>query len=464
MAEEKIEKLNLKSVTYDMVSENLRALLGAGVPVFRKNIEGQLVTIPVEKLEQFMGETARDIELFIEDNWKAKVSARSRERRPLAANAGSALARAMELYGNTEEQIGRFQTCSVAEREEILDRSIESLHALQNGSSGFDIEAIIKMVEVIANTFYANYANLEDNLSTENVKENILGVFIKTEWIVKILIEYFRDSNSDKNFLLIEKIDTGSYTITNMCKALLWFIGFGLYYNNYIDKGLFTKNIRGNFKEKLLRYYRRRLPDVNISVETVVRGGFRRIDTEKDLVQYAVGALLYDIGKIPFIAYHDGNEAYDHEIVKLHVLTGYNMLLKTKSHSFPVRAMAAFHHEYYGGKRSYNFSAPVMGKLTGKKYDFQNADYFMTYDENEFKNGRVLSFFPCKIIEIIDVFLALTGRKKMSNFEAFKMMKTEFVTKNTQLDPLLLEMFLDFAVSCGMFGTAERGEIDAIKF
>lgn len=464
----KKEQLKLKPVTFDVVSSNLDNLVAARVPVFRKNVDGNLVPIPVEKLEHFLGEAERDIKLFIDINWQTKIAVNGRERRPATYSGGAPqkeiLMKSIAEYGNTFEQIDKFQNLSIVEREEILDESIETLHGLQKSGAQFDIEAVIKMVEVIANTFYANYANLEDNLSSENVKNNLYGVFIKTEWVVKILIEFFKNNNSNNNYTMIEEIDTGSLTITNMCKALLWFIGFGLYYNDYIDQGLFTKNIRGNFKEKLLRYYRRRMPDLNIRIETVIKGGFRRIDLEKDLLQYAIGSLLYDIGKVPFITYHDGDEAYEHELVKVHVLTGYNMVLKTKKYSFPVVAMAGFHHEYYGGKGSYNFAGPIMGKLTGKKYNFENASYFITYDEEEFKNGDALSFFPCKVIEIIDVFLALTGKKKMSYLDAFKVMKTDFVTRNLQLDPLLLEMFLDFIGSCGILDEGQRQEIDAIKF
>ncbi len=467
-SQEKKEKLRLKPVTLDVIADNLSKLVAARVAVVRRNAEGQLVPIPVEKLEHFLGEAERNIDLFIDAQWQSKIAV-PRENKQTHAQLNQslrekALIKKLEEYGNTSDQIDKFQNLSVVEREEILDESIETLDSLQKSGVEFDVESLVKMVKVMANTFYSNYANLEDNLSTENVKNNLFGVFIKTEWIVKILIEFFKQDRSWKNYQLIREINTGSLTIDNMCKALLWFIGFGLYYNDYVDQGLFTKNIRGNFKEKLLRHYHRRLPDLNITIETVIKGGLRRINVEKDLLQYAIGALLYDIGKVPFISYHDGEEAYDHELVKVHVLTGYNMILKTQKYSFPVVAMAAFHHEYYGGKGSYNFAAPIMGKLTGKKLDYSNVRYFLTYDEKEFKNGDALSFFPCKVIEIIDVFLALTGRKKMSYLEAFKVMKTNFVARNLQLDPLLLEMFLDFIGSCGLLDKAERKEIDAIKF
>lgn len=460
----KKEKLRIQPVTLDEVSQNLQKLIAARVAVVRKNAEGKLVPIPVDKLEHFIGDAARNIPLYIDASWKQKIAQRRDRRRRISSNEKTRLNAAIEKYGNTFEQIDKFQNLSIVEREEILDESIESLHSLQKMSADIDLAAIIRMVEVIANTFYANYANLEDNLSSENVKNNLFGVFIKTEWIVNILIELFKNNESNRNYLLIEEIDTGSQTITNMCRALLWFIGFGLFYNDYIDRGLFTKNIRSNFKGKLARYYRRRLPDLNITIETVIKGGFRRINVEKELSQFAVGALLYDIGKVPFITYHDGTEPYDHELVKVHVLTGYNMVLKTKKYSFPVMAMSAFHHEYYGGKGSYNFSSPVIGKLTGEKYDFKSANYFMTYDEDEFKAGQALAYFPCKVIEIIDVFLALTSKKKMSYLDALKTMKTEFVTRNLQLDPLLLEIFLDFFGTCGILDTAARSEIDAIKF
>jgi HD-GYP domain-containing protein (c-di-GMP phosphodiesterase class II) len=194
-----------------------------------------------------------------------------------------------------------------------------------------------------------------------------------------------------------------------------------------------------------------------------VKGGLRRIDIEKELPVYSVGALLYDIGKIPFAKYHDSNDGYDANIVKMHVLVGYNMILKTKKYQFVIAAMAAFHHEYYGGKGSYEFTNPILSKYNQKKRTDEKAQYFITYDEKEFRDGLALSLFPCKIIEIIDVYNALIY-KKNSHFEAMKIIKKNFITQSLKVDPLIFDIFLEFKHKCGLINAEERKEIDAIIY
>ncbi|HNX60971.1 MAG TPA: hypothetical protein PKK43_17855, partial [Spirochaetota bacterium] len=236
------------------------------------------------------------------------------------------------------------------------------------------------------------------------------------------------------------------------------------FYNDYIDKGLVTKNIRGDFHERHLRFYKKRLPDMSLSIERIVKGGLRRIDAEKEIPQYAVGSLLYDIGKLPFIVYHDGTDDYDENIVKMHVLVGYNMIQSTRKYSFPVYAMAAFHHEYYGGKGSYNFTNPIVYKITKKKRMDEAAGYFISYDQKEFCDGTALAYFPCKMIEIVDVFNALVYKKANPPAEALKIMKKHFIAQSLKIDPIIFDIFVEFKIQCGSVTALIKDELNAIKY
>jgi hypothetical protein len=336
---------------------------------------------------------------------------------------------------------------------------------LQNSGAKFDINAIIKMVEVVANTFYANYANMEEGVDSDQVAKNPYGIYVKTEWIIKLLIDFFKaNAKVYENYRAIDEIATGSYTIDNISKGVLWFIGFCIFYNDYIDKGLIARKIRTEFKDRHLRYYKHRMPGQSLSVERIVKDGLRRIEMDNELMTYSMGALLYDIGKLPFIAYHDGTEDYDENIVKIHVLAGYNMIQSINKYPFTVSAMAAFHHEYYGGKGSYNFTNPILSKLTQKKRSEENTKYFITYNENEYKDGSALAFFPCKIIEIIDVFNALVHKKANSPLDALKIMKKNFMAQSLKIDPIIFEIFLEFKKDCGIITDKDREVINAILY
>ncbi|HEY1406747.1 MAG TPA: hypothetical protein VF857_09075 [Spirochaetota bacterium] len=462
--------MELSPITRDDLLANLKEILIRQIPIFRLNVENKLVTLPHERIEHFLGEsTSTETVFYIEKNWYVEKPGGAKPPQP-AENNHNATQRqkifsAVEKYGKAIEQMDNFATMSVVQREEVLDNSIEIMHTLKNQGGIFDIATIIEMVKIVANTFYANYANLNDPTETENVSQNPYGIYVKTEWIVQLIIDLFREGAGDyEKYKAIDDIATGSYTIDNMNKGLLWFIGFCLFFNDYIDKGLVTKNIRGEFREHHLRYYKKRLPDMSLSVERIVKNGLRRIDLEKELLPYSIGALLYDIGKLPFIIYHDGTDDYDESIVKMHVLTGYNMIQSARKYNFTVSAMAAFHHEYYGGKGSYNFTNPILFKVTKKKHTEDNAQYFISYEQNDFKDGSALSFFPCKMIEIVDIFNALVHKKANSSSAALKIMKKNFIAQSLKIDPILFDIFVAFKIACGVVQPSIKDELNAILY
>jgi hypothetical protein len=368
----------------------------------------------------------------------------------------------VEKFGKVEEQASLFCKMTVVEREEIMD---ECLSKISEGdwSRKLDSELIVNMVDVISSMFFANYADIEDNISAPDKTNSIYGVLLKSDWILKILLDIFsKEDYPYADLKVLDKISTGSKTIDHINKVFLRFISFCFFFNEYIDKGLFTKNIRGVFKDKYNRYYKKRFPDAELTIEKIFKNGIRRIDKEKEMRAYAFGALLFDIGKIRDIKYHDGSDPYDEDLVKRHSFFGFNIIAKAKQYPFDVMAMSVFHHEYYDGNGSYNFTKPILTKLPGNKTAEKNKKYLISYDKDDFINGFSLSFFPCKVIEILDVFDALTGKKNMSVIEAFKLMKKQFITKNLKIDPILFKIFLEYNVRCGTIGKQEMGEIDSI--
>jgi hypothetical protein len=460
------DSVDLIPITRTDLISNKKEIISKKIPVFRMNIENKIVIVPVERLEHFLGESSSADDLYyITKGWEKASVGPKPESTAGKSTPRQKIALALEKYGKIDDEIEKLSKMTVVEREEILDQSIENLHGLSQKGNKFDIESIISMVGVVANTFYSNYANVTDIRETEHVTNNPYGIYIKTEWVIRLIVDFFKDNAKVyENYRLIDEISTGSYTIDNMNKGLLWFIGFCLFYNDYIDKGLITQKIRGEFKDRHMRYYRKRFPDQDLSVEKIVKDGLRRIDMENEILVYALGALLYDVGKLPFAVYHDSTDDYDESIVKMHVIAGYNMIYSIKKYPFTVSAMAAFHHEYYGGKGSYNFTNPILSKLTQKKRNEDNTKYFITYNETEFKEGVALAFFPCKIIEIIDVYNALVHKKANSGFEALKIMKKVFIIQSLKLDPILFEIFVEFKHECGLLSDPEREELNQIRF
>jgi HD-GYP domain-containing protein (c-di-GMP phosphodiesterase class II) len=62
---------------------------------------------------------------------------------------------------------------------------------------------------------------------------------------------------------------------------------------------------------------------------------------------------------------------------------------------------------------------------------------------------EALAYFPAKVLEIVDVFDALTDpnrkyRKALTAEEALVMMREEFIEKHHKIDIILFDLFLRF--------------------
>lgn len=439
-----------------------REVIAHDIPVWRKNLEGVMVPIPVDRLERYIGENSGEMTFYIDVNWRDRVKDRNDT---LVERIGvPSLIKQIEQYGDVSQQSDSYRRMSIVEREEVLDAGLEKLETLKETRSSLDLSVIVAMVEVVAYTFYAHHASLEDVCDSPNLRNNIQGIMGKSRWIISMLIDLLRlGLQSYEDYNIIEKITVSSITFDHIIRTLLKFISFCIYYNNYIDQGLVTKHIRTAFRDSHARYYRKRLDVKNLSVETIFKDGIRRIDETAELPDYAMGALLFDMGKLPDLTYHDTAEMnYDVKLVKKHALHSYNMILKTKSYPFSVSAMAAFHHDYYGNKSGYNFTNVIISKLYNITRDESKVQYFITYNEKEFINGQALAYFPVKVLEVVDIFDAIKNKKKKSAFETLFIMKKEFITRSLKIDPIIFSIFLEFNLKCGLIDRSEFDKVDTI--
>ncbi|MBN2041258.1 MAG: hypothetical protein JW864_14550 [Spirochaetes bacterium] len=454
---------NVQEISLEEIKKNQQDIIDINIAIWRKNIDNKFVTVPPKKLEQYLKEEGADkYNFFIEKNWQERIKTAELKHEEEVHEDEKPDMKEVEKFGKVEEQVSIFSNMTVVEREEVLDECITKISENETDKP-FDLSLVIKMVEVLCSTLYANNANLEDIVTTANQKENIHGVFVKSNWIVKLIVDIFEQKRFHyEDLSLIDEISTGSKTMDHINKVFLRFISFCIFFNEYIDKGLFTKNIRSNFKDRYLRYYKRKFSHLSISIERIFKDGVRRIEKETELVNYSLGALLFDIGKIHHITYHDSSEARDEKRVKQHVLHSYNMIIKTKQYPFEVLAMSAFHHEYYGGKAGYNFTEPVLSKLFRDKRTAKESEFFIAYEKEDFISGNSISFFPCKVLEIIDIFDAMTSKKAMPVKEALRMMKKEFIARSLMIDPVLFRIFLEYNTTCGAVSRDEIEEIDSI--
>ena len=148
----------------------------------------------------------------------------------------------------------------------------------------------------------------------------------------------------------------------------------------------------------------------------------REIPFDK-LLQFSIGALLHDIGKIDNIDYFEGKEKYDKKIIMKHAPISYNMIVKTREFDPEVALLAALHHEYYNDSAGYGVSKILFPDNIKK---FKTPQYCLTYDVSDIKNGRALAYVPIKILEIIDVFDALTDKNRRYREKYFRTLRRKF--------------------------------------
>jgi len=235
-------------------------------------------------------------------------------------------------------------------------------------------------------------------------------------------------------------------TVDHMNCVFLLFLTFCYYYNSYFSQGKIAR-IRAEYKSKYYRYYKKLLPfSPPESLEDVFKGGMREIEHDK-LLQFGIGAFLHDIGKIDNIDYFEGSANYDRKIIMKHAPASYNMIIKTREFDNDVAYLAALHHEYYNDDAGYGISK-ILFPETGRKYKLPT--YCMSYELADLKSGYALAYVPVKILEIIDIFDALTDSKRryrekeFTVYEAVEIMKSDFIIKHTRIDPILFSIFLDF--------------------
>ncbi|WP_241210575.1 hypothetical protein [Brachyspira hampsonii] len=110
--------------------------------------------------------------------------------------------------------------------------------------------------------------------------------------------------------------------------------------------------------------------------------------------------------------------------------------------------IVGMHHEYYG------YGNDVI-KIINKQFNENkslNPSSLISDDVDDIQTLQSLAFFPAKVLEIIDLFDTTVmpqknyNRKDMSAEDAVKLIYDNYIVKETKLDPILFELFIDFLI------------------
>jgi HD-GYP domain-containing protein (c-di-GMP phosphodiesterase class II) len=227
-------------------------------------------------------------------------------------------------------------------------------------------------------------------------------------------------------------------------------VAFLAYFNNMISSSSTIMKIRNSFTLKYRKFYQALLPHIdsyNLGLDQVFMGGLRVISPEM-FFKWSVGFLIHDVGKAADIQYHEGGGAYDRTKVVNHVMVGYNSISQKTNYPKESALIVGYHHEYYGDPDGYG---PYRDDLQEYKSSVADAkqDFCITYELESILEFKALSYFPAKVLEIIDVYDALTDprrvyRKPLTSEEALDLISKEFIIKHHKIDPILFDIFIDF--------------------
>lgn len=349
----------------------------------------------------------------------------------------------------------RYSSLDVEERSELLRENTTRLEELARSENPDREEVADALVTASTDATLSNRATINEaiRMGNEQAKHYTEELVKETHLLVRsttklISAELF---NEDLVNAVVEK--SNGTVVQHMTRVFINGLDFLLFYNRQVLTQGIANKIRIRFSKKYKDYYRTLLPhlhDDHLTLERVFMGGMKALD-EMELNKFATGFLVHDVGKADDIEYHEGEAAFNRQMVERHVKIGYKAVMEKTAYPREAALITGYHHEYYGDPAGYGYFREF---LDGYKKANPSAtqDFVMSFTMEPLLDYEVLSYFPAKVLEIVDVFDSLTDknrryRKPLSTDEALSMIQSEFIENHLKIDPILFDVFLDHTAS-----------------
>jgi hypothetical protein len=308
------------------------------------------------------------------------------------------------------------------------------------------------LVDSTQNAALVNHATLLDAMhhSDEEAKSMTQDMVNSTFDMVKASSQLVdADILNDELINVLLKKSNGTI-IQHITRVYLSGISFLAYYNKQILTTSTVDKIRVAFPAKYRKFYHDLLPHLpaeDVTLERVFYKGMRAVPPNL-FFSWAVGFLIHDIGKAAAIEYHEGDEAYNREVVTEHVDIGYKSITSKTNYPHAAALITGYHHEYYGDTSGYGFFRTYLERYR-KKNPSIKQNFCISYELEPMLNCTTLAYFPAKVLEIIDIYDSVTDphrvyRKVMNSDEALSMIREEFIEKACKLDAVLFDIFVSF--------------------
>ncbi len=336
--------------------------------------------------------------------------------------------------------------------EELLDNLKDFKYDVKQVSLIMDtMHDISAMLGNLTNDFIIKkqYSHLEktNRKNIEALLSHSISEIINT--ITKFIIE---NKFAAENLYIYSaaKLFKLGFITPHLMRVYFMYIDFLLYYNDIISNtDYIATEVINNFSQ-YKNYYERIFAKFNINktvenIEDVFKGGLKTITDNIEIEEIARGVFLHDIGKCLDLTYFVKMQEESTERTERHLSNTYHVLSKGLKGVNMVLYTAAFHHEYYGlGYGLFNSMYEVKADNTTEKN-------IISYDLKDVLDCNCLSYFPAKMLEIVDVYdstlypTMLNQIYKGKNISGtLSIMHDEYINKKTKLDPILFDIFLGY--------------------
>jgi len=374
--------------------------------------------------------------------WEGEIP--KNEKAEKSDNAASAAG-----YGSDYQTYAEMSIPQKIERLNKDKQRLNDLISLKSKDAAVITEALVSTTKDAA---LINQTVLEDALrfADDEAKKATQTIVDSTNEMIKSSAQLMSQDilNDELMATLVEK--SNGTIVQHMTRVYLNGIAFLSYYNNLVSKSSAIQRLRIYFAKKYREFYSALLPHIDpddIDLERVFLGGMRAIPPDLFL-KWAVGYLIHDIGKASSVEYHEGESAYDRNIVIEHVKMGYLSIMNKTNYPMEASLITGYHHEYYGNSAGYGYFRAYLQQYKKMNPDARQ-DYCIAYEIEPMLDYQALAYFPAKVLEIIDIYDSVTDpkrvyRKAMTPEEALVMMREEFIVKNKKIDFILFDIFSDF--------------------
>ncbi len=355
----------------------------------------------------------------------------------------------LENMGN---DYSRIKDMEESDRLSMLTEYREKLEELSRREDAGREEKLEAIVDAGRDSALINKASVDEAFSRSDEEAKLLTapVVEQTNHMIRSLLKVMiGEAMRDSLFESLVSRSNGT-VVQHMTRTFINGVSFILYYNQQVTSTGIISRMRTKFRKKFHKYYRNLLPHLlpdQINLERVFMGGMRAL-SEEELHAITTGFLVHDIGKVDDIEYHEGEAGYDRQTVERHVKRGYHAIMNKTNYSREAGLITGYHHEYYGDPSGYGYFREFL-----ENYKRQNpkarTDYCIAYNMEAIVDYEALAFFPAKVLEIVDIYDALTDpnrkyRSPLSPVDAIDLIRTQFIEEQLKVDPILFEMYIAY--------------------